>query len=195
MNEPVTLDTITKLAAKASQANQRVKEVITLFEHDLRQLEADHKPGIEQASRKLRAAEDALRAAVEVAPELFAKPKTRTLFHYKVGYRKEPDDVVHGDPAETIKLIRANLNADAAAVLIQTKETIVASALKNLDDAQLEKIQAKRVIGEDVIVCNIAEGSAESLVKALVKRTKQEVETDAVASDTASEELETDQAA
>ncbi len=168
----MTLDTLTALCKTYAEADQALRELVTIFDHDLQELKQEHERPIATALRKARRAQASLVLAVEEGADLFVQPKTRVLEGIKVGLRKLPDAIAALDEAITITLIRKHLPEPLVDVLIAQEESLVKAALKQLDDAQLAQIGAERTAGAQAVVCDPVDGDVDKLIKQLMSQAK-----------------------
>ena len=115
---------------------------------------------------EVSAARDELREAIAANPELFERPRTRALEGIKVGYRKQPGRV-ECDEERSIARIR-KLYPDREADLVRVRESLIRSALKNLDAKTLASIGATVIQVADQIVIAAADDDLDKLVDALL---------------------------
>ena len=120
---------------------------------------------VARADRKEQV-EKELRAALEAAPALFEKPRTRAIEGIKVGFRKLPGRFEIPDEERTVELIRKRL-ADKEGDLVRTKVTVDKAALKNLTVKQLAAIGVTLTEDADEIVIRAAQTDLDRLVAVL----------------------------
>lgn len=118
-----------------------------------------------------RVADDAeakreLERELRARPELFAKPRTRTIEGVVIGWRSVPRKLCVPNPAETAKRIR-RLLPDLAPTLIRTVETVPVGGLKTLDDDVLASIGVEIVESPDAPQIRIAKDSLDKQVEAV----------------------------
>jgi hypothetical protein len=82
----------------------------------------------------------ALLAAVHAAPELFARPRSRTLHDIKFGFRKNTGGLTWQDEDLVLRRIHKLFPAEAAAAYLHITERPNKEALENLSAAELRKL-------------------------------------------------------
>ena len=165
MNE-MTMREISRLCKNYADACDGLEELI----HEIR---TDQRRAVRTKMRRLvtvadhkKKAEDELRSALEDAPELFEKPRTRAIEGIKVGYRKLPGKAVVEDEERLVELIRKKL-PDREDALVRTKVTVDKAALKNLTVRQLASIGVTLSEDTDEIVIQAAQTDLDKLVAVL----------------------------
>jgi hypothetical protein len=114
------------------------------------------------------AAEDQLKSAIEAAPHLFEKPRTRVLHGIKVGYQKGKGKVEIDDEPKTIRFIREKVPADQAELLIKVTERVDRRAVGDLTAADLKRLGIRVVETGDQILIKPVDGAVDKLIKALL---------------------------
>jgi hypothetical protein len=84
-----------------------------------------------------------LKAAIEANRLEFEKPKTRTFFGIKVGFRKQPGALSYDDAEQVVKLIEKQF-PDQAEVLIKTTKTPLKKRSNN-SPARISRSSASRL--------------------------------------------------
>lgn len=164
----MTLTEIETLTRVYSEARAYLTGVVTALQADLERVKHPVLPVIRDAVGEVAEAHDALKAALEDAPELFAKPKTRTIHKVKVGYRKQTGKVEVADEEKTIKLIRKRLPADQAELLIRVRESVHKPAVYDLTAADLKRLGICIADDTDEVVIKPVDGDVDKLVNALL---------------------------
>ena len=159
---------IAKSAARYGAAVAAV--AATLAEIDAECAEAVRKRR-DELKRRLAAASKArgrLADAVAARPADFVRPRTVTAGGVKFGWRSHAARVVPGD--STLDLIKAKLPHQSR-LLVRVRENLNVTALRTLDDAELELVGATRVPAVDVVVVEAVEGGdAEARARLLLAR-------------------------
>jgi hypothetical protein len=113
-------------------------------------------------------AENELKNAVSIAPELFEKPKAVILHGIKCGFRKKPGQLTWDDDAYVCDKIEKHF-AEQADVLIKTTRKPVDKALRNLQAGDLLKLGIKLDKDIDEPVVAAVDSEVDKLVEALMK--------------------------
>ncbi len=167
----ITLADLESLALSAQRAHQLLTEEIAALEDALTTTATSHRRVIQSAVGKARSTLAKLYEAVEAAPALFEKPKSRVIHGIKVGYAKAPDTFTVPNEEETIAAI-ARLLPALATVLVKRESSIVKGALKQLDQEMLLQLGVLVTAGENEIICRPVDGDIDRLVNALLKVAK-----------------------
>jgi arsenate reductase-like glutaredoxin family protein len=109
-------------------------------------------------------------------PNLFQKPKTRTLHGVKVGYQKQPGAIEIADEADTIDRIKKMFadNKNMLRQLIKTTEKPVKDALSGLSGEKLQKLGVTVTNDVDKVVIKPADSEVDKIVDALLKGATEE---------------------
>lgn len=135
-------------------------------------------PAIKAAVRKAAAAQAELRASVEAAPELFAKPKTQVFHGVQVGYRKGKGTMEWEDDDALVAKIRKAFGDEADQYLI-IKPKPSKTALNELEAKALRALGVTVEEAGDVVVVKPVDGDVDKLVKALLKDALDQAQEDA----------------
>ena len=111
-------------------------------------------------------AREELEAAIEAAPEQFAKPRTRAVDGVKFGLRKRPGKIAFADEGKVIAAIRKKF-PDRVGALVRTKETVDKAALKKLPARELAMLGVTVVDPVDEVTIAVAESDADKLADAI----------------------------
>ena len=109
----------------------------------------------------------ALLAAVQAAPELFAKPRSRTLHDIKFGFRKNTGGLTWEDEDYVLRRIH-RLFPDEAAAYLHITERPNKEALENLSAAELKKLGIATGDTGDVAFVKPAANDLERFATAIV---------------------------
>lgn len=113
-------------------------------------------------------AEDELRNAIEAAPELFEKPRTRTLHGIRFGIMTAKARVEIPNEAETIRRIREQLPEEQAELLISVSERVSKPAVADLTVADLKRLQIRVEPPVDEAFIKPVDSEVEKAIKALL---------------------------
>lgn len=163
----MTLDEIGKLCRAYADARDDLEQITEAVRGERRRAVREKMRALKGAVARVSAARDALKEAVEGAPALFEKPRTRAMEGIKVGYRKLPGKIEVADEAAAVERVKKKLPGKAD-VLIVTRETLNRNALKNLSVKELASIGAALGDDEDEVVIKAASTDLDKLVDALL---------------------------
>lgn len=158
---------IEKLTQTYSDERRALADLVRAFHAEVERAKDRYLPGIQTCVTRTADAEGALRGALELAPELFAKPRTRTFHGVKVGYQKAKDGLEWDDAALVVARIERARPADAE-LLVKVVKAPIKKALEQLADAELAALGVRRVPGEDEIVVKPQDAEVDKLVAALL---------------------------
>lgn len=162
----MTLNEITTLCKHYADARDRLAETSEEIKELRRRAIRSRLRSLKTRVAEVSTAKDALRAALETAPELFSKPRTLAIEGIKIGFRKQPGRVECTE-VYTINRIR-KLLPDQAPDLIRIKESLNRPALKNLDSKMLAKVGVTVAEVDDEVVIQAASSDLDKLVDALL---------------------------
>lgn len=123
--------------------------------------------GVRTALARARDAYDALHAAVSTHPELFDKPKTRTLHGVRVGYMKQRGRMQWDDDRALIDAMR-KLLGDEAEGFIRVTEKPIASRLQDLPARDLRRLGITVTDDTEAVVIKTADDALDKLIDALI---------------------------
>lgn len=164
-----TLEPLIKVYAEERTA---LANLVSGLEAELMRIRERHLPAIKGAVARTVDAHDALHAALEAHPELFKKPRTRTMHGIKVGYTKQRGKVEFADEAKTIERIRKLLPEDQVELLIRRTEAVHKPAVYDLVAADLKRLGITLSDDTDVVVIKPMDSDVSKLVDALLKETE-----------------------
>ncbi len=170
---PEGLALIETLAAAYARARAELASTVAAWNEEREAVTKRYLKGMraEVAVAKDRAAE--LRAAIEAAPELFEKPRTRTLHGVKLGYQKGKGRVTFEDAAKVVALIRKHL-PELADALVIIEEKPNKDAIAQLPAADVKRIACALEGTGDVVVIKDSAGEVDRLVNQLLKEEAEE---------------------
>lgn len=171
----MTLEEIARLCRRYRDALDEKDALIQEVETAQRRIARQKLRSMVTLADRISAAETALRAAVEIHPELFKRPKTQTLEGIKVGYRKMPGKIEIADEGRSIVLARKKL-PDKADLLINVVEALDKNALRNLGVRELAKIGVTLGEDTDAIVVGVPKSPAGKTLDALIAEGRKDEE-------------------
>ena len=174
MTEP-TMDSIERSARIYAEKRTALADTVASLEADIAALKRQRLPVIRRQVAAAAAAEDALRAEIAAAPDLFAKPKTRILHGIKVGYAKAKGRLTYYSAASCVKMIRRHF-PDRFDELVKVTETPIKAALSRLSGTDLKKLGARLEETGDTVVISPADSEIDKLVDALLGAATDEAE-------------------
>jgi hypothetical protein len=164
----VTIADIEKRAAVHASARAELANELDALRNELESTKKKHIRSIKILAAAAAQTEADLRTAIEMAPELFKRPKTLTLHGIKVGYRTAHGKIVFEDEETTIKLIRRHFK-DKEDLLIRVKESVNKDGLKTLTEAELSKASCRVAGAGDRVVLEPVDDEVEKLVSKLIQ--------------------------
>ena len=169
-----TLVDIERQAQKFAAARETLAGLVRELTASMEALKADALPAIKRSIDRAAEHHDRLRALIEEAPELFAKPRSQVLHGIKIGYQKSKGKIEFDDSDRVVALIKKHF-PDQADVLIATKEKPVKDALANLSGVELKKLGIHVTEGGDVVLIRPVDSAVDKMVDALLKDATEEV--------------------
>lgn len=164
----MTIDDIITLARVYAKARDDMEEVLDDIRDRRRQAVRSRMRALRNRVAECAAAKEALRAAVEAAPELFAKPRTQTADGVKFGWRKQSGAIEIADEKKVIERIRKRL-PDRVASLVKVKETVDKTALRKLKATDLAKLGLTIADPVDEVTITVPSTDIDKLVDALLE--------------------------
>ena len=156
-----------KLANEYSNASNNLAAVKNALTRDVEAVRLKHIDNLKHAADSLALASKNLEAAIIKSPEIFIESKTQTLHGIKFGFRKATDELVYKiDEESIIDLIKEELPKKKK-LLIKTEEKLVKSAIKNLTEDDLSKIECEIEKNDDVVFIKSADDIIDKFVKQL----------------------------
>lgn len=161
------LGEITDLCRNYANAREGLETLTEEIESDRRQAVRRKLRALKNRIAEASAAREALKAALEASPELFAKPRTRAIEGIKIGYRKLPGRFEIADEGRAIRRVRDKM-PEREEELIRVKESLDRAALKRLDARELASIGVAVVEADDEIVIAAASTDLDKLIEVLL---------------------------
>lgn len=128
-------------------------------------------PIIRHAVNKAKSLKENLSNAIEESRDLFKRPKTMTVHGIKFGLQKVSDDIEWEDEETVINRIKKTMVGQIN-VLINTKETLCKTALKQLPAPDLKKIGVSLVEGKEQVLIKDTNSDIDKLVQKLLDEDK-----------------------
>ncbi len=128
-------------------------------------------PIIRHAVNKAKSLKENLSNAIEESRDLFKRPKTMTVHGIKFGLQKVSDDIEWDDEETVINRIKKTMVGQIN-VLINTKETLCKTALKQLPAPDLKKIGVSLVEGKEQVLIKDTNSDIDKLVQKLLDEDK-----------------------
>ena len=172
------MTTLTEIEARAklyADARESLSAIVSTLNAGIEAMKRKAMPDIKRAIGRASTHHDQLRTMIEAAPELFAKPKSRTLAGIKLGFQKSKGKIEWDDPDQVVRLIKKHF-PEQADVLIATTEKPVKDALNGLTAAELKKLGISVVEGGEAIFIKPADSAVDKLVDALLKEATADLE-------------------
>ncbi len=151
-------------------AEDALAEAIRRMEDEIADVTRRHMRGIKLRYEKAKEAYDDLRIEIVSAPDIFTKPKTRTINGVTVGFAKDKGKVIIDNEETTIKLIYKHFSEEEAEKLIKITRKPIKKALANLTGAELKKIGVNVEKTGDKVVIALAASDTEKLIAAFRKK-------------------------
>ena len=164
---PVTLDEIEARVRDYAQARDEATARGRALDRSIGLILEKTLPNIREKVRKMESRKSALEAALERAPALFTKPKSRTLHGIKFGYKKQKGKVSFEDGDKVVARIH-KLLPELAETLIKTTETPQKDALGNLPASDLKKLGVTVTEDGDVVFIKADDTDGEKLIRSLL---------------------------
>ena len=151
-------------------AEDALADAIRRMEDEIADVTRRHMRGIKLRFEKCKEAYEDLRIEIVSAPDVFLKPRTRTINGVTVGFKKEKGKVIIIDEDATIRRIERHFSEDVAETLIKTTKKCIKKALQNLPAADLKKIGVNVEETGDKVVIALAASDTEKLIAAFRKK-------------------------
>ncbi len=164
----MTLVEIEALTKAYADRRALLADRLTALDRDLALVKRKHMKELKRHVALTAETQTALYAAIDGAPELFEKPKTRIIHGIKVGFRKGKGKIEWEDDEQLVALIKKKF-PDFVDALIITTEVPSATGLQELDGAELRKLGVTVEDAGEQVVVKPVESDIEKLVKLLLK--------------------------
>ena len=164
---PASMHDIVALARAFAAARQATEALADDIKASQRKALAGRLRALRSRIAEQAASEDALRAAIQARPDLFASPRTVAVDGIKFGLRKQPGAVALGDEAQAIRRLRERF-PNRADALIRVKETLDRAALRKLPAAELAQIGVTIEKATDEVTIAAGRNDLDRVVAALL---------------------------
>lgn len=168
------MNRIEQQAKRYSEARQKVVDIVTNLQEAMDVLKKTEMPKLRRAIAAAAEQHDQLKALIEEAPELFAKPKTQTFHGIRLGFVKGKGKIEWEDAEQVVRLIKKHF-PEQADVLIVTTEKPAKDALNNLTAAELKKLGISVSEGGEAVFIKPTDSAVDKMVDALLKAATEEV--------------------
>ena len=168
----MTLTEIEHHARAYADARRVLSERVQALQAEIESAKRRRLVGIKNAVAASADAHDGLLAAIQAAPELFARPRTKVLSGIRLGYVKQKGKLMISDADKTLQLIRRHFPEQADS-LIKTTEKPLKTALEQLSVAELKRIGVTLLDDGDKIVIKPTDSEVDKLVDALLAEAEQ----------------------
>ena len=164
-----SLKEIDVIAKEYADDRQVLSDRLTGLEDELELVRRKHMPSIMNAVNKAKKSRESLYAAVDASRGLFDRPKTQTTHGIKYGLQKNPDTFRFEDENQVIKRIR-KLMPDKTESLINTKESLSKTALRQLTTSELGKIGVEVLPGTEQVLVKDTNSEIDKFVNRLLEK-------------------------
>ena len=170
-----TLKDIEAKTEKYAAQREALAGTVAALEDERRDLLAKYLPRLRKLVAGAKDAHAALAAGIGSSPELFEKPRTRTLHGVKVGLTKGKGKIEWDDEEKVIARIRAQLPKTQVDLLVRVEESVYKQAVYDLTAEDLKRLGIRVTGNGDVVVIKDTAGEVDKLVEALLKDAPEEV--------------------
>lgn len=168
-----THEALAGLAEEYASAVLARQQLVAATRKRLAEIAAEMAPALREALSAERDCRDTLAGAVEAAPELFAKPRTRTVHGVRYGWQTGKARIEIPDETETIRRIE-RLPDGQSELLLQRKVSVYKPAVLDLTAADLRRLGIRQVPGEDSVIVKVVDDATDRLVDALLADASEE---------------------
>jgi len=164
----MTLSEIERLAKQLADARQNLKEGLDELDSEMAAIKKKFLPALRRAVEKAAQRHEALRGAIEEAPELFQKPKTVVFHGIRLGYMKSKGEIIWDDESQVIKLIKKHFPDDYEAY-IKVTEKVFKTSVAAMSVSDLKKIGVTVIETGDEVFIKPTDSEIDKLINALLK--------------------------
>jgi hypothetical protein len=165
----IKLQEIDSLANRYAARRQTLAYHVRLLESEIAAVRGRNIGFIKKAAAAAADAQSDLRAAIELAPHLFVRPRTFSLHGIKVGFQKGKGKITWQDEEKVVALIKKNFTPEQAQTLIKIVEKPAKDALANLKAADLRKIGVEVEEASEQVVIKAIDSDIDKLVAAILE--------------------------
>jgi len=159
---------IEKEAEQYAAARAELADLVGAMRTEQGEVKRRHLPKIRRAVARAKERREALRADVEVSPELFRKRKSQILHGIRVGFRKAKGKLTFPDAGKLVERIK-KLLPEQSDRLIKTEEKPVRAELNRLDAATLRRLGVEVTADQDLPIVEPTDTEVDRVVKALIE--------------------------
>lgn len=163
-----TMQEIESLAKVFAGARTELADRLNALREEQEAAKRRRLQGIKNALGRVQAGYDELKGAVEAAPELFDKPKTRVLHGIRVGWMKQRGKIEIDDNDACVASLRRVLGIEEAKPYIKVTESPIRKALEGLTASILKRCGVRVSDDVDAVVVKAADGDLDKLIDALI---------------------------
>lgn len=158
------IETLTK---RFADARAELRERVLRIKEEQETIKRRLLQGVRNALARAQTAHDELKVAVTAAPELFEKPKTRTLHGVRVGWMKQRGKLLWDDDGVVIESLRKILGEEAEGFIRKTEKPL-AARLADLPAKDLRRCHITITDDTEAVVIKAADGELDKLLDALI---------------------------
>lgn len=162
-----TIDDIETKAKALASARAELAERVGRIREEQEAIKRKLLTGVRNALARARDAYDALHEAISESPDLFEKPKTRTLHGVRLGWMKQRGKLEWDDDRALIDALRKLLGEEAEGFIRRTEKPI-AARLQDLPARDLRRLGVRVADDTDVVVIKTADDALDKLIDALI---------------------------
>ena len=164
----MTLSEIEQLAKQLADARQNLRQGLDELEFEMAVIRKKYLPALRRAVEKAAQRHEALRGAIEEAPELFVKPKTVIFHGIRLGYMKGKGEIIWDDESQVIKLIKKHF-PDNYEAYIKVTEKVFKTSVAAMSVSDLKKIGVTVIETGDDVFIKPTDSEIDKLINALLK--------------------------
>lgn len=165
----ISMKDIESLTKRYAEARESLASRVRELEEQVQAVKRQRLPAIKRALGAAGDAESRLREAIDAAPQLFERPRTRTLHDVRVGIVKGKGGITWQNDARVCELIKKHHSPEECEVLIKVTEKPVKKALNQLSSQQLKRLGVTVVDAGDEVFIKSVDGDIDRLVDALLQ--------------------------
>lgn len=163
-----TLKDIEVLTREYADSYQNLASDVEVLEAAIRTFKKKALPGIKRAAQAAAVAKEKLKAAIEAAPALFEKPRTRLFHGVKVGFVKAKG-TIEWDDADRVRILIERHLSDKMDMLCKVTYRPLKDAIAQLPATDIKRIGCRVVETGDQVLVKVADSDIERMVDALFR--------------------------
>lgn len=173
MTAPITLAEIERHAKHYADGRAAVAEIVAALNAGMDALKADALPKLRRAVARAAEKHDELKALIEAAPDLFAKPKTQTFHGIRLGWMKGKGGIEWDNADAVVAAIQKHFPEQEEALIRWTGKPLK-EAINQLDVGALKKIGCRVVDTGEIGFIKPVDSAVDKMVDALLKAATEE---------------------